>query len=351
MNILEYIKENKEELTSKNINNIDMLILSEIIYFKFERFFEKYNVESLRIKDLTYTLDNSLQMYNDTKIELAKAVSVSTRFMNILISDFIYELNPSITKQFSGLTFHIGEDLIIPTYRGTDNTFTGWKENFEMTYKTSVPAMTRATEYLNNISKKYPGEIIVTGHSKGGILSIYAASTFNGDLNRIRTVYSFDGPGFNNDFTTSKGYVAVKDKIVKFKPYDSLFGALLDEDRNYKTIKANNSFLHSHSPYNWLVDNNEFVYASGASERSLKVADEINDFFKVTDNQLLEEYTEKIFRVLSLNNIKYISDVTSNPFILLQLSQVISSFDPKSRASIMQIARDIMSINSSISNN
>ena len=348
MNILEYVDNNNEEISSDNINNVDLLILSEICYFKFERFFEKYNVTKIKIKDLSYTLDNELLMYNDTKIELAKKVCQSKRFKEVLITDFIYELNQEEVKQFSALTYHINDNLIIPSFRGTDNTFTGWKENFQITYKKKVPAMLRATSYLNTISNKYDGDIIVTGHSKGGILSIYSASTFNGDLDRIKMVYSFDGPGFNNDFKNTKGYTSVEDKIVKFKPYDSLFGALLDDESKYKTVRANNSFLHSHSPYNWQVLDNDFVYDLKDSERSLKVAKDINSFFRETDNSMLEVYIDKIFNVLSLNQIKYISDVTSNPFILLQLSQVVSSFDPASRSKVLNIVSQIMSINASI---
>ena len=348
MNILEYVENSNEEISSDNINNVDLLILSEISYFKFERFFEKYNVTKIRIKDLSYTLDNKILMYNDKKLELAKKVCESKRFKEGLITDFVYELNQDEVKQFSALTYHINDNLIVPSFRGTDNTFTGWKENFQITYKEKVPAMLRATSYLNNISSKYNGDIIVTGHSKGGILSIYSSSTFNGDLDRIKMVYSFDSPGFNDNFKNSKGYLAVKDKIVKFKAYDSLFGALLDDESKYKTVRANNSFIHSHSPYNWQVLDNDFVYELTDSERSLKVAKDINSFLRETDNSMLEVYIEKIFNVLSLNQIKYISDVKSNPFILLQLSQVVSSFDPVSRSKVLNIVSEIMSINASV---
>ncbi len=61
------------------------------------------------------------------------------------------------------------------------------------------------------ISRFYLG-----GHSKGGNLAVYAATTCDEEVKRrIGKIYIMDGPGFLPDFMDTLDYDGVKDKILK----------------------------------------------------------------------------------------------------------------------------------------
>ena len=77
--------------------------------------------------------------------------------------------------QFCALSFRLSDDSLFVAFRGTDDTIVGWKENFNMSFLDRVPSQEQAMEYLNAAAEKTAGGIYVTGHSKGGNLSIYAA--------------------------------------------------------------------------------------------------------------------------------------------------------------------------------
>ena len=77
--------------------------------------------------------------------------------------------------QFSATTFILPDGNACVSFRGTDSTITGWRENFNMLYNDTVPAQISAVKYLNNVARKIRGNITVVGHSKGGNLAIYAS--------------------------------------------------------------------------------------------------------------------------------------------------------------------------------
>lgn len=98
------------------------------------------------------------------------------------------------------------DNTIYVSYRGTDNTLIGWKEDFNMIFKSHIASQISAKEYLENIAKKYPNKKIrIGGHSKGGNLAVYASIFADSEVKkRIINVYNNDGPGFNEDIINTE---------------------------------------------------------------------------------------------------------------------------------------------------
>lgn len=59
------------------------------------------------------------------------------------------------------MTFTLKDGKKIVSFRGTDCTITGWKEDFDMSYETEVPSQKDSVEYLNNILNYYSDKNIV----------------------------------------------------------------------------------------------------------------------------------------------------------------------------------------------
>jgi hypothetical protein len=100
------------------------------------------------------------------------ALSVSARFKDMGLAGFVNQIDPDQEKQFAALSILTGDGSFFVTYRGTDNSLVGWKEDLNMTFTDEVPAQREAIQYLEKMAKKFPGPLRVGGHSKGGNLAV-----------------------------------------------------------------------------------------------------------------------------------------------------------------------------------
>ena len=129
------------------------------------------------------------------------------RFRSLMLSGYRRVDNIDNAEQFSALTVQIPDGTRFITFRGTDDNIFAWKENFRMSIIDTIPAQEDALRYLRWAMDAYDGSFIVCGHSKGGNLAVYASSMLPQDLqDRIISVYSFDGPGFREDFRAHDGF-------------------------------------------------------------------------------------------------------------------------------------------------
>ena len=63
-----------------------------------------------------------------------------------------------------------------------------------------VPAQQEAVAYVTRAAAAFDGELLLGGHSKGGHLALYAAAHAAPEVQaRISRVYSFDGPGVDEE--------------------------------------------------------------------------------------------------------------------------------------------------------
>ncbi len=100
----------------------------------------------------------------------------SERFAKLKLKKYINKIDIKSEKQFSAITIILPDNTAYISYRGTDNTLVGWKEDLNMSFMDLVPSQIDAVNYLNNLEKEIKGDIRVGGHSKGGNLAVYAAA-------------------------------------------------------------------------------------------------------------------------------------------------------------------------------
>ena len=100
----------------------------------------------------------------------------SMRFADMQITKYVNKINLEEEKQFGAITILMPDDTIYVSFRGTDNTLVGWKEDFNMSFREKVPSQMDAVSYLNEIARIYQNPLRIGGHSKGGNMAVYAAS-------------------------------------------------------------------------------------------------------------------------------------------------------------------------------
>ena len=120
-------------------------------------------------------------------------------------------------------------DFAYVGFRGTDDSFTGWRENFDMAIDPPVPAQRMAADYLASVARYLPRRLYVGGHSKGGNLATYAVLRAPEEVrSRIERVFDHDGPGFKAGFLRDEDFEPVRDLIHRTVPEESVVGMLMD---------------------------------------------------------------------------------------------------------------------------
>lgn len=215
----------------------------------YERFMEIHTEEEL----------NADKSFFSSAPALFKAVASTERFGNLKLSDFVDHTDIEDMVQFAAVTIHLSPEELFISFRGTDDTIVGWKEDFYLSYMT-VSAEKESIEYLDKVASLYDGWIIMGGHSKGGHLSIYSASrTSDETRGRIAGIYDFDGPGFKTEMRESRRFRAIESKIIRVIPENSIIGRLLLGTADPIIVSSTQKGVMQHDPMSWEVIGKDFV--------------------------------------------------------------------------------------------
>ncbi|MDO5481128.1 MAG: DUF2974 domain-containing protein [Candidatus Saccharibacteria bacterium] len=243
-------------------NNVDAMILARVSNIPFEKItFSPY--ETFR------TVAKKFQGFNpkifpiDHDSELLKLLAISRRFQNLRLSRFIHDSDAKIIKQFSAITIRLRPREYFLSFAGTDDTNTGWREDFNFMFMNETPAQADAREYFRNFVKIHPlSRVYLGGHSKGGNLAMFAAIKNPDRLQRkLIKVYNFDGPGLTKELRLKDRGESVIGKIESFVPQDSLIGRLLEHQEKVSVIKSTAKNLYQHDIYSWEILKTDFVPA------------------------------------------------------------------------------------------
>lgn len=297
--MLNYIKNNLETFDEKPFNEIDLAILSWLSYLTLSDYPEINEDHSFCLKDMFCAeyFENMLSTIKsrDESLQVLTAAVASPRFRKIHITDYVEKLNDK--TQFSAVTYHLADNLIYVSFRGTDNSFIGWKEDLNLSLVESTTAQDMATEYVNHISKTYDGDIVLGGHSKGGNLAVYAASQCM-KKERLSAIYSFDGPGFSEDEMKSDGFKSIQDKIIKIVPQSSLVGMLFENECEIKIVNARSVSLGQHNMLTWKISDGQFEYRDELAADSKVMYRALNGFMNSLSFDEREKMINTIFEIL-----------------------------------------------------
>lgn len=336
-NVFDYIEWRGDLSLSKDkFNEIDNLILSRFSYFPFDELIKENEVVTIReLSDRFLEKDiNEMPILWADDINLFPAMGLSRRFGEMRVTKYVNKISPEQEKQFAAITIIMPDDTIYVSYRGTDNTVVGWKEDLNMTFKSHIPSQIDAVKYLEEVAKEYPNKLRIGGHSKGGNLAVYAAVFANKDIrNRIINIYNNDGPGFNDDIVETKEYKEMIKKVSTYIPQDSIFGRLLNHKEKYTVVKSIQTGVMQHDLYSWQLLGNEFVYLKEVTNGSKFIDKSIKDWLEQIDMDRREQVIDIVFQVINTTKVETFSDLKahwfSNARILLSSYKLVDSESKK----------------------
>lgn len=229
--------------------------------------------------------------------KLFRTVASSKRFSDIRVSDFENTYDEAKT-QFAATRFIVPGHFSFIAFRGTDETITGWKEDFMGTF-TKTYAQERASHYLSEVlSNIGEGETVYAGgHSKGGNLAmIGSAQLSDTDLKKLTHIYSFDGPGIADDVIDNSILSRIQDRFTEVCPEYCIIGHLFTKKiMNCKIVKSDATGLSQHNVSTWSIGPDGPLWAEEFDPKSVAAADIIDDWIFDADLETRKNFVDMFF--------------------------------------------------------
>ena len=127
-------------------NEVDNLILSELSYLNFKGIvgeddvFEMplYKAAEIYFNEGRDAERNTGDLVDENFYRMLKLMASSKRFGEIRLFNYIKDTDMNKQMQFSAITIDIGNHILFVSFRGTDDTLIGWKEDFMIDRKSVV---------------------------------------------------------------------------------------------------------------------------------------------------------------------------------------------------------------------
>ena len=308
-NIMKYL-EFRGDLTFKQdeLNEIDKIILARFSYLPFKKITldRKDTIENISIKMKDLSLDKFIwKADKEFIIKLGK----SRRYKDLKVTDYKEIMDLQAEKQFAAITIWLPHRLKYISFRGTDMSLVGWKEDFNMSFMKDIPSQKEAVKYLNEIGKKYFGKLIIGGHSKGGNIAVYSAIFCEEKIQRkIKEIINADGPGFDESIITSENYLKISEKINTYIPQSSIIGRLLEHEEDYEIIYSTEKGLMQHDIFSWQIEGTRLKRIQKLTGESQFVNKVVREWLQNTTPKQRENFVNIIYDVLISTEAKDFND-------------------------------------------
>ncbi len=344
-NVLDYLDWRGDLPFSRDpFNEVDSLIFSTLAYVTMDSFAPR-GKGALALSEILAAYEKA--GYDQSALEndplpLLKKAAVSPRFSGVRAGRYVNLVDPGKKMQFCAVTFHLPEFDYI-AFRGTDSTLVGWREDFAFSYSPETLGQREAVRYLNGARGKKP--LFVGGHSKGGHLAVYAAAFCRGAVReRIRTVFSNDGPGFRKEVTEDPRYQSLLPRVRIILPEGSVVGILLANKEERTVVRSPAAGRHQHTPYAWSVMGAGFETAPCRSAASLRLSAVLDEWLpRVSDDQI-RLVIEGIFDALSSDGAKTFADLSeASPASAGRVLRALSRRDPEMKKETRDALKKLLS--------
>ena len=320
-NMLDYIKEfGHVSFEERAFSEIDALVLTELEYLPLEKVVpsDENGEDFVTVKEIAeYMQEHKQELFDENPMmitqerhEVSQVIADAPRFQSLKFFGVVSVWDKDTTKQFAAVTVEVEPSVRLVIFRGTDDTLIGWKEDFLMTYSPLVAAQTDAKEYLAKQASLWGGDLMVSGHSKGGNLAIYAAATQVEDVQlRIVDIFCFDSPGLYRSVLETKGYQNIVPLAMRYIPQDSLVGLMLESEVPYVIVKSNATGAMQHSAMTWEIEDGQFIKMEKLTKNSQLNDQTFKKWTESVSDEELELFWNVFFELLFSVGIDTVNDL------------------------------------------
>ena len=243
--------------------------------------------------------------------QMLRKLMASPRFCGMTLNGYEALLDDEVEEQFSALTIDLGNGSIYISFRGTDDTIVGWKEDLNMSFLEEIPSQKQAVDYVARVARQYPEKTLrIGGHSKGGNLAVYSAAKSSGDIQeRIVAVHNNDGPGFIWDISKTPGHKRIAGRIHTVLPQTSVVGMLMEHEKHYQVVYSTYDGLYQHDGFSWQVKGTQFVHLDDFSREGKLVDEALSSWADSLNTQQREALAEALYSVFTATGAKTLSEL------------------------------------------
>ena len=292
-------------LSVSPFNPVDNLVLAELSYTRFDgivpadgtpvpleevcaRFFETHDREAILART-SYTARAPFLM---------ESMLAGARFRDTRLCCYETLLDREDAAQFAAVTCLLPDGTAYVSFRGTDGTVVGWKEDFILSYQSGTRGQQEAAAYLSRVAARVDRPLRLGGHSKGGNFAVYAAIFAPPEVRaRVTELWSNDGPGFREEVRVLPEYREVMEKTCSIVPDTSVIGLLLVNDCVRRVVKSTAVGIAQHDGFSWEAGPTDFVPAQ-LTRTGEYVERAISTWVAKQDDETLRSMVDSVFRVL-----------------------------------------------------
>ena len=340
-NLLDYLAWRGDlPLDAVPLNDVDALIFARLSYVPFDGIAEErvpLFEAAQRVLD-TVSMADAPRACGKEDQQLLTQLLKSPRYADIVLDGYENIFDPVRQEQFAALTLHLPDGSASVAFRGTDGTLVGWKEDFNMSFSTFVPAQLDAVRYLTDAASRTQGSLYLSGHSKGGNLAVYAAAFCDPEIQeRIRGVRNFDGPGFTQQVISQTGFVRILPRVRTYLPQSSVVGMLLEHEEAFTIVESRSVGIYQHNVYLWEIKRGGFVELQQLSASSQLMDRALKDWVAAMPAEDRGRVINGLYTALSATQAETVRDVREHR--KLAALKAVMDLDPETRALTLQAAR------------
>lgn len=345
-NIMDYISWRGDlSFEQSQFNEVDNLILACFSYVNLDGISAVTKQKGIGLKKLTKEF---MKLHTMKELEADKSfirlapfmmmeMAKSIRFGKCVVRNYVNDIVTEAEQQFAAMEIVLEDGTSYVSFRGTDDTIIGWKEDFNLSTGV-VPAQKRAIEYLQKISEHTDGMLRVGGHSKGGNLAIYGSVMCKSAHEKILEIYSNDGPGFSREFQELPETKEMMPKIIRIIPEYSIIGTLLEHEKEPVIVASSSKGLLQHDGFSWEVQGPALVRRDSLNKTALRFIEILHKWIDGMDMEQKRLLIEDLFATLQASGYENLSEVQSGGLkSLAAMVKRVEKFAPESRGMMQEL--------------
>lgn len=326
-NLLDYLDWRGDlTLAQAPFNEVDNLILAEVSFVDFSGIVPPPGMgESVPLRTAAEAFFSRFPegekidmgvLVPDAIPDMLRKMADSRRFGEMGLNCFVDWLDVERGEQFAALTVETGDGRLYLSFRGTDDTLAGWKEDFDLAWMPEVPAQKKAEQYVTEVARQYPRRhLLLGGHSKGGNLAVYAGVFCPAAVQRrIDTVWSNDGPGFRDDLLDLPQHRRIEDRIVAIVPKSSVVGMLLEHEGDYTVVDSDQLGFMQHDGFSWQVMGDHFITLRQMTRQAHLSDLEMRKWVRAMTPEQRGKFVDALFAVLTASGAVTLTDLKADSF-------------------------------------
>ena len=345
-NIMDYISWRGDlSFEQSQFNEVDNLILACFSYVNLDGISAVTKQKGIGLKKLTKEF---MKLHTMKELEADKSfirlapfmmmeMAKSVRFGKCVVRNYVNDIVTEAEQQFAAMEIVLEDGTSYVSFRGTDDTIIGWKEDFNLSTGV-VPAQKRAIEYLQKISEHTDGMLRVGGQSKGGNLAIYGSVMCKSAHEKILEIYSNDGPGFSREFQELPETKEMMPKIIRIIPEYSIIGTLLEHEKEPVIVASSSKGLLQHDGFSWEVQGPALVRRDSLNKTALRFIEILHKWIDGMDMEQKRLLIEDLFATLQASGYENLSEVQSGGLkSLAAMVKRVEKFAPESRGMMQEL--------------